>query len=102
MTQRPTPPHTPGPWSLDEATGEVVDSLGTRIAKLPVGTVEERANARMIAASPLLLDTLRELLSQVEWSYLGSADCLVAAIQRASLALVSANEGQEAPEDLED
>lgn len=78
--------HTPGPWTLEESTGEIVDALGLRIARVPVGTTEERANARLIAASPMLYQALLELSGQVDWAFLGDTPALLAALKRAALA----------------
>ncbi len=60
--------HTPGPWQVThEDPTQVCDSDGemrgcSPIAQCTVGTKRERkANARLIAAAPELLDALRKL-----------------------------------------
>ena len=56
--------HTPGPWSLEE--GRVLTEGGWLLASLPytLGDEEDRANARLIAAAPDLLEACKALL---EW-----------------------------------
>jgi hypothetical protein len=59
------PEHSPGPWRVDEdfwvlaGNGDMVaDCLGSD----DVGPLTGHANARLVAAAPLLLETLRELV----------------------------------------
>ena len=63
--------HTPGPWAATEASGLVVDAGGTPVAVTSglangPAAMEYRANARLIAAAPDLLNSLREAMSAVE------------------------------------
>jgi hypothetical protein len=57
-----TPTHTPGPWHVGFKPGPIVYGLqGEQVANLfePLIDAEEnKANARLIAASPELLDAL--------------------------------------------
>ncbi len=63
--------HTPGPWSATEASGHVVDAGGAPVAVTaglangPWAT-EYRANARLIAAAPDLLEALIAITNQLE------------------------------------
>jgi hypothetical protein len=64
--------HTPGPW---EDVGTVVRTLltpdggGFIIADCPAGNADRRANSRLIAAAPQLLEVCKELLESSEyWS----------------------------------
>jgi hypothetical protein len=63
--------HALGPWKLwQEGTDIMVIGDGSHIATVPIGSrVDEpsdRANARLIAAAPELLDALRELTIAAE------------------------------------
>ena len=74
-------PHTPGPWAVDaddEPYAGIVE--GTRIgndtwtvamalADVPALEREVEANARLIAAAPDLLDSLRSILGLAEIKY---------------------------------
>lgn len=61
------PKHTPGPWLADVATDEnecvelFVRRDGDAVAI--AGDISSRANARLIAAAPDLLEALRYILS---------------------------------------
>ncbi len=67
-----TTKHTPGPWhvvTIDQSIGSVEASDGSAVAQAQIrGTLrnpnheERRANARMMAASPELLEVLCELV----------------------------------------
>lgn len=70
--------HTPGPWKLkrsgaiSDADGELVATTGYRVR---VGSDEDDANARLIAAAPELLALLTELIDiegpqpgHIEWA----------------------------------
>lgn len=59
--------HTPGPWSVDYKPLSVVDTHGLYIAVLDFDEKDghEKANARLIAAAPVLLKTLREITTQL-------------------------------------
>lgn len=57
--------HTPGPWyfACDADGTMVTDDTGAQIAMWPPqgGTVEQCANARLIAAAPELLAVLKDI-----------------------------------------
>ena len=59
------PNHTPGPWTMDIATGKIYDAQGTHIATMAptcvTGTWE--ANARLVIAAPEMLALLRDLVN---------------------------------------
>jgi hypothetical protein len=72
--------HTPGPWSVYGY--EIVSEDGQRVATASTPArphPEERANARLIAASPELLAVLRGILTNAgshidtEWLELATA-----------------------------
>lgn len=50
--------HTPGPWSFDEGGDDHVKVGGTRLASPCAVHPEWKANARLIAAAPDLLEAL--------------------------------------------
>lgn len=60
--------YTPGPWEMDECNGRIeinnVETLFT-VATIPwpVENKRARANARLIAAAPELLEALEDVLS---------------------------------------
>lgn len=60
-----TTQHTPGPWHVtgDEHGTMITDNTGEQIALWPQqgGTVEQCANARLIAAAPAMLQALQRL-----------------------------------------
>lgn len=61
-----TTQRTPGPWEVQDDT-DVIDRRGYFVATAhdpssDVGTLEEYANARLIAAAPALLEALQTLL----------------------------------------
>lgn len=66
--------HTPGPWNLTGASfGHSIGANGIRIAQTAnivhegsEGVHEEKANARLIAAAPDLLDACKALLSAMK------------------------------------
>ena len=62
--------HTPGPWHVGMKPGPIVyGEDGAQVAPLHVPMVpkeENRANARLIAAAPELLEALENLLEHVE------------------------------------
>ena len=65
--------HTPGPWVVDPtvSSGEVMTPRGYAIHEHPTyssikDTKEIRANARLIAAAPDLLEALQELHAKPE------------------------------------
>jgi hypothetical protein len=61
-----TQKHTPGPWHLNFKPGPIVYSeQGEQVANLfepLIDAKENRANARLIAASPELLDALLSIV----------------------------------------
>lgn len=62
-----TAQHTPGPWQVEARKGEtwVCRSDSAVLARL--GAAKEiRANARLIAAAPELLEAVRALMSDIE------------------------------------
>jgi hypothetical protein len=69
-----TVPHTPGPWTIEHrqaelieihaATGEIAD-VWSEDSESPV-TMEDWANAHLIAAAPELLDALTKICAQAE------------------------------------
>lgn len=50
--------HTPGPWRISEAHNDVVDEMGRTIAEVVEWTDVAPANARLIAAAPMMLSAL--------------------------------------------
>ena len=67
-----TTQHTPGPWHTAGDQGVQIRSEKHQIAKVwTMRGNEWKANARLIAAAPDLLEALRELVSQVQ----GYQDC---------------------------
>ena len=60
-----TATHTPGPWASDStATGATVyQEMAGTIATIPADLLAYRANARLIAAAPDLLDALRGVMN---------------------------------------
>ena len=55
--------HTPGPWHVDDEHGSLVIRNGGLVAD--IGPANKEANAKLIAASPRLLDALRDL---IQWA----------------------------------
>ena len=93
MTQQTS--HTPGPWHCDQHIDDTVSVAydgvhpPVEIARIEPGR-EMVANARLIAAAPALLETLRLLLRRVEmreYRYPSSAEDL--AEIRAAIALAT-------------
>ncbi len=65
--------HTPGPWEIQDAGPGTIRGLRFRvitnekvIAKTSDGLEEARANARLIAAAPAMLEMLRDLSKVIE------------------------------------
>jgi hypothetical protein len=70
--------HTPGPWAVGEVSEHFRDadrmvycddSLGSRVADCTqsghcITVAQERANARLIAAAPQLVEALQELVQK--------------------------------------
>jgi hypothetical protein len=65
--------HTPGPWQVGHFDSNMIcDSDGANRGCSPIARVEgtaakRRANARLIAAAPDLLEALRPLTKGVYW-----------------------------------
>lgn len=59
--------HTPGPWRAEGWNGVVVnDSIGNTLAVFPSGDGQvetAKANAKLIAAAPVLLESLQALMT---------------------------------------
>jgi hypothetical protein len=59
--------HTTGPWQVETDTTNIITSTGDYVAVVYLhGTEETKANARLIAAAPELLDALRDLTARVD------------------------------------
>ncbi len=59
--------HTPGPWSILEQDDDlyITSEEGKQsICKLPPKYPKSEANAKLIAAAPILLNTLNQLLEE--------------------------------------
>lgn len=52
--------HTPGPWSVSGLVRPAV-VIGDEVIRLGAGTEEWKANARLIAAAPELLEALQNV-----------------------------------------
>ncbi len=73
-SQSEQPAHTPGPWQVwkqdackvQAATGMVIVDFGIECHRLKRGVNEAKANARLIAAAPELLDALRGCVVKYE------------------------------------
>jgi len=85
-------PHTPGPWSVRGQAGYaghgVADSTGRSICSVPSnGTrphAERNANVVLIAAAPLLLETLQYVVGRIPASDGQSISQAKAAIAKAT------------------
>lgn len=87
--------HTPGPWKWDEGFGAIVAGDGPDMLVTPMwrrettawGDETNEANARLIAASPDLLEACKAALLQqsIHTACLGCDESLVA-ILRAAIA----------------
>jgi len=95
--------YTPGPWAMDAGTdGAVVydPSAGT-IAQIPIDLRANRANARLIAAAPDLLEALeffeREMVKAQGFPEIAGRSGLSASLinARAALAKARGNQGGE-------
>lgn len=62
--------NTPGPWRLDEAQRDVLALKTKRICEVPGGGVistgVDKANARLIAAAPALVEALAGTVTELE------------------------------------
>lgn len=63
---------TPGPWKAINALGVWIVGCGDDhlLTKIPAGSVDAEANARLIAAAPELLDALNSLSAVCEQAQL--------------------------------
>jgi len=82
--------HTPGPWELSENELGVTSSVGSTwpIARMEIGWTpeERRANARLIAAAPELLEAAEAVVkaeSNIQWPISPWITTLGAAIAKA-------------------
>ena len=68
MTTEPVK-HTPGPWHRRH--GYIVEINGGVLANVPftTGDDEDKANARLIAAAPDLLEALKEVYESLSCEY---------------------------------
>ena len=86
--------HTPGPWhvvTIDGSIGSVEAEDGSAVAQAqPRGTLrnpdhnERRANTRLIAAAPELLEALIDLVDACDGNYMELTDIAKAAINKAT------------------
>lgn len=96
--------HTPAPWSLNawprSDSHLAVGAIGTPlVALLPLRDVsinEQKANARLVAASPKLLDALRWLLREAESRMDAEHNQEVFAAARAAIAQATGEGGDDA------
>lgn len=79
--------HTPGPWEV-----EISDDEWNVYAIKPSIMYEdtEQANAKLIEQSPLLLESLQELLSAIKYLADDAGDRVDVAIKNAELAIAKA------------
>jgi hypothetical protein len=82
--------HTPGPWKIkqveDSTTVEVRDVYGLLVAEVGDTSLEDEANARLIAAAPALLEALKVML----YRFGGAAEKETPAEKRARDAIAAA------------
>ncbi len=57
--------HTPGPWEVSPQVRAAV-LIGVAKVSLPDGSEENRANARLIASAPDLLEALEAIVESVD------------------------------------
>lgn len=53
--------HTPGPWAVGYPDDQTIRADGLRVASVECPRKEWRANARLIAAAPDMLQALRDI-----------------------------------------
>jgi hypothetical protein len=99
--------HTPGPWKVFDGWGSskfapvVVDCIpdvegkfvGNCICHIASTNADAFANARLIAAAPLMYEALEEIVNNVVKNYEGSMDIYPEAIAVARAALQAAKGG---------
>ena len=63
-----TAQHTPGPWARVDDSFEIRTHDGERYITTILGPhdTQDEANARLIAAAPLMLEALRDALEELE------------------------------------
>lgn len=67
--------HTQGPWSIRaDSTSEIVNCIGSPLARLAGSRDEWEANARLIAAAPDLLEALKYVRNLAETGLLLSEE----------------------------
>ena len=64
-----SPQHTPAPWRIGDAGMTVFGPPNGNPSPETVAATRNRANARLIAAAPDLLDALRDLVAVTEQTY---------------------------------
>jgi hypothetical protein len=80
--------HTPGPWTICQV-GRIIEvcSGNLIVARIPVGSMNSEANARLIPAAPELLEALKGLVHEIEtdggidtsdWPILDAAQAAIA------------------------
>lgn len=75
--------HTPGPWAVGYPDDQTIRADGLRVANVECPRKEWRANARLIAAAPDLLDMCERLLGFAHhygdpWAVTAAGDGLLA------------------------
>ncbi len=87
--------HTPGPWTYHWGSDAIVKAKDGRV--FAIGDViyheDNKANARLIAASPYLLEALREMLTALELEGADSQRFFEA--RNSGLAAINKAEGRE-------
>ena len=102
--------HTPGPWTVyeDEEEGTLVvqyevssgyylpilgEILSSSIASDDPFSDEDRANARLIAAAPDMLEALKAVIDNEHW--MGLMSCMRLTMVRAAIAKAEGKEREE-------
>lgn len=92
--------HTPGPWHTEDSRNvpgidmglcdhnfQVVSEDGYWLANINKGILQDEANAKLIAAAPLLLESCQNLIKHLEFCYPGhdpEVEKVKAAIKKAT------------------
>lgn len=86
--------HTPGPWTLNDARSTRVDLIDTQqghaVGEIVWVDVRNSADARLIAAAPDMLETLRDIVGMLT----DANDMRADALHAARTAIVRATGGQ--------
>lgn len=86
--------HTPGPWTLNDARSTRVDLIDTQrghaVGEIVWVDVRNPADARLIAATPDMLETLRDIVGMLT----DANDMRADALHAARAAIVRATGGQ--------